>query len=144
VTWTGESREPIRVAFTVKQRHYEWLSSDDLAAEDPPRTVKRRDRVVYTEAVLKGELPATLQWVTGRPYLVSEEGDTFEGLVGHLATWTIGWQTNRGNAREVILQMWREALQRLNPQLAQGAMPAGTPVRLLTYTEIIDELRGKI
>jgi hypothetical protein len=144
VDWTQDVNAPVRIRFTVKDRNHEWFSPEELATEDPPRTVKRRDRDVYTEAVLEGKLPATLRWATERPYLVAEEGDTFDGLVRHLATWTIGWQTNRGSTRQVILRMWRDSLLRLNPQLAQGAIPAGTHVRLLTYTEIIDELRGKM
>lgn len=141
VEWTGRRIAPVRVRFTVEDVDHEWLSSDDLADEEPDRP-PRAARIEYRDAVLAGRLPARLRWTTDRPYMLAKEGDSFESVAGHLARWTGGWELNRGEDRRYILAMWRNALARLNPRLPKGEVPAGTRIRLLTYGEVVEE-RGK-
>jgi len=82
------------------------------------------------EAELSGDLPATLRWTITQPYLIAKKGDTFEGVVRHLSTWTNGWFSNRSGKQEAILEKWQKDLRKLNPQLPKGQIPKGTRIHL--------------
>ena len=133
VTWTGVPDGPVRIEFAVRDSRIE-------GGEMPEDRVPRRRRDAYSRAVLAGKMPAALQWVDDRPYMLAEKGDTFDAIVSHLATWTIGWDTNRGDARKRILEMWADGLADLNPGLPRGEIPEGTPIRLLKYVETLERL----
>jgi len=137
VVWTNApgSKMPVEIRFVQEQRDSEWRRDDDAAVP------LRRDQVVYAEAVLGGKFPAPLRWTTQRPYLLSGEGDSFEGLVEHLASWTLGWNSERKETRRNIVRMWRRGLARLNPGLLRGSLMTGTRVNVLTYAETVSLLR---
>jgi len=137
VIWTGAPDAPLRIEFTVAHKKWEWAG--DGAPED---FVPQPERVEYTETVLVGRLPARLRWTTQRPYMLARKGDTFEKVVKHLATWTLGWDTNRGDDRKIILRMWRRGLVGLNPELPREKIPEGTRIRLVTYAETIKEVQA--
>jgi hypothetical protein len=133
VTWTGVPDGPVRIEFTVRDSRIE-------GGEMPEDGVPRRRRDEYSRVVLAGRMPAALQWIDDRPYMLAEKGDTFDVIVSHLATWTIGWDTNRGDSRKRILQMWAAGLVELNPRLPRGEIPEGARIRLLRYNEMLERL----
>jgi len=133
VTWTGVPDRPVRIEFTVRDSRIE-------GGEMPEDRVPRRRRDEYSRAVLAGRMPAALQWIDDRPYMLAEKGDMFDAIVSHLATWTIGWDTNRGDARKRTLEMWADGVADLNPGLPRGEIPEGTRIRLLRYNETLERL----
>ena len=133
VTWTNVPDGPIRIEFTVRDSRTE-------GGEMPEDRVPRRRRDEYSRAVLDGTMPAALQWIDDRPFMLAQKGDTFDGIVSHLATWTIGWDTNRGDGGKRIIEMWAGGLAALNPGLPRGEIPEGTRIRLLKYVETLERL----
>ena len=127
VAWTGKPNAPVRIELVQKRIRTQLTGSDS----DP--IVPKRDMITYRDATIEGKVPTKPHWASERTYMLAKKGDTFEKIVHHLATWTLGWDTNRGNDRQIILAMWKEELARLNPQLPQGKIPEGTRIRLLTY-----------
>jgi len=133
LTWTGVPDRPVRIEFTVRDSRTE-------GGEMPEDRVPRRRRDEYSRAVLDATMPAALQWIDDRPYMLAQKGDTFDGIVSHLATWTIGWDTNRGDGGKRIIEMWAGGLPALNPGLPRGEIPEGTRIRLLKYVETLERL----
>ncbi|MCK4625862.1 MAG: outer membrane lipoprotein carrier protein LolA, partial [Phycisphaerae bacterium] len=135
VVWTGKPNASVRIELVQKGTQTEWPSSDD-----DPTVVLKRDRIEYRDAVIDGKVPAILRQTTKRPYMLAQKGDTFEKIVHHLATWSSGWDANKGNDRQIILKIWRKELTKLNPQLPKGKIPEGARIRLLTYAETMQHL----
>jgi hypothetical protein len=69
--------------------------------------------------------------------MVAQSGESFEGLVYHLSTWTIGWDGEKSGAQAKIESFWHQALVRLNPRISTGIIPKGSKVYIPTYSEIL-------
>jgi|GEM_PF-2623491 len=57
VTWTGQNDAPVRIDFTVMSTTRQWPTSDE------PH-IPAREEARYRRAVLAGEPPATLRWIS--------------------------------------------------------------------------------
>jgi hypothetical protein len=108
---------------------------DSEVHDGPESDIMRRDRIEYLDGVLDGH-SKTVQWAS-HPYMVAQSGESFEGLVYHLSTWTIGWDGEKSGAQAKIERFWHQALVRLNPRISTGIIPKGSKVYIPTYSEIL-------
>jgi hypothetical protein len=99
----------------------------------------RRNRIEYREALLDGT-SAQVRW-SSRPYMIAAAGDTFDNLVYHLSTWTLGCESNRRDGRRRIERMWRRELMQLKLHLPAGNIEKGTKLYVLTCAELVEKLR---
>jgi hypothetical protein len=124
---------PLKINFIIRDEDDKWNWNDE---HDPGRSL-----VTYSEAVLEGRFPAQLRRTTEHPYVLARKGDTLDGIVGDLASFTLGWDNANMEERHGILKMWRDGIARLNPQLpTQASMKDGTGIHILTYQETLDEV----
>jgi len=63
------------------------------------------------------------------------QGDNLAGIVEHLSSWTVGWETGGKEERQLIRNVWRQELVRLNPGIDPMNVNPGTKMAVLTYSE---------
>jgi hypothetical protein len=128
VHWNPVSSSGVEIMFTCE-------NVDSEVHDGPESDIMRRDRIEYLDGVLDGH-SKTVQWAS-HPYMVAQSGESFEGLVYHLSTWTIGWDGEKSGAQAKIERFWHQALVRLNPRISTGIIPKGSKVYIPTYSEIL-------
>ena len=128
VHWNPKSPSGVEIRFTVEN------VGSEIRDEDEPGT-SRRDRIEYLDGVLDGH-SKIVQWAS-HPYMVAQSGESFEGLVYHLSTWTIGWDGPQSQAQKKIQLFWEQELVRFNSRISNGSIAVGSKVYLPTYSEIL-------
>ena len=124
VTWAKDSQAPCRIDFMVETKDDQWSSGDD-----PPGFVPKRTKVEYEDMTLDADSKTAIGTGKGR-YVVAGKEDNLNTITELLASWTTGWEPGKPGERQKILEKWRSALRRLNPELDRIAIEPGAKVRI--------------
>ncbi len=127
---------PFQIQFHCEQTTSPYnVSADNTDTNNPPSVT-----ICYDSALVR-ELPAQHQDIGHNPYLLAEKDDTLEKITLRLGFFLPGWdawpdETKQQAEKKRILETWRAAIVRLNPNLPQHEkMNEGTRVDL----ELIDQ-----
>jgi len=111
-------------------------------ASDAPDFDPRPTWTTYGESILTGPFPALPRETAARSYLLAEKDDTFDKIAGRCAAWMPARadypdHTSKDLSKEKTLEIWRNGLARLNPQLPKtGFLKKDTRIEILTSQEV--------
>lgn len=138
VHWSvAERPAPWRIDFVEATTRSEGFAD---GAEGLPEVTLCRDAVMN---VRPDALPASWSWTSTRDYeyLVAASGDTLDQAAARLAAWTGDWkipadETLRAKGRNLVWGACRYQLWRLNPELMERRLAAGTRIQLPSEEQI--------
>ncbi|MBI5723710.1 MAG: hypothetical protein HZA50_07125 [Planctomycetes bacterium] len=140
IEWKDQPIHPI-IKFVQIESHSE-------ACEQPsglPGIHSRRDAILE---ISDGAKPGKLRWLSDRPYIMAQKGDTLEKIAQDRAAWSMAHYSAKNPAEEMqrqekIRNAWFKALVFLNPEISKKDVSAGDRINLPTSTEIAASLQAK-
>lgn len=126
------------------QFHREAVTTPYHSSADD--TNQPSDVTVYYDTALVAGPPALIQDIGKNPYLLAETNDTLEKIVYRLGYFHPGWDVWPDEAKQQakkkqILDAWRAAIVRLNPDLPpQGPIKENTRINLVNPADLENQL----
>jgi hypothetical protein len=138
VHWSAGGAAPSRIDFVEATLRSEGFADGAVGL---PEVTLCRDAVM---TIRPDSLPAAWAWTGNRQYeyLVATSGDTLDQAAVRLSAWTGDWkisadETMRAKARNLVWGACRYGVWRLNPDLMERRLAAGTRILLPSEEEVM-------